>query len=111
MSKDVQAAAPAEEKVLATFQNLEDQGSPLTYSWKGELYTYEDGQAYLMSREQIQHLNSLAITTYVQEMDEQGQLRSKPGPRRRRFSVMEVTREEARRLKAELDNQGRAATS
>jgi hypothetical protein len=89
------------DKIYALFQNVQDQGAPLTYAWQGKIYTYEDGQVYQMSREQIEHLNSLSTTLHKQEMSPDGQLRTTAVAQRNRFSVREVTPQEVKRLQAQ----------
>lgn len=92
-------------KVFALFQNLETQGAPLSYAWKGQIYTYDDGQVYEMTRDQISHLNSLTVMTHKQEMSPDGQVKTVPMNRRHRFSVREVNNDEVAKVRQELAEQ------
>lgn len=89
-------------KIFALFQNIQDKGAPLTWAWQGQIYTYEDGQVYLMTREQIDHLNSLTVTVHKQEMSPDGQLQSKPISQTHRFSVREIAPAEVAKMQAAM---------
>lgn len=89
-------------KVYALFQNLENQGASLSYAWEGQILTYQDGQVYLMSLEQIEHLNSLAVMSYENVPTPEGQIKSMPAGKRHRFSVRQVTQGEINKIKAEM---------
>lgn len=84
------------------FNNLETQGAALTYAWKGEIYTYEDGQVYQMAPDQAAHLNTLFVNRYDTVSNELGQLKSKVVGRTKRFSVTEVAPGEVTRLRQEM---------
>jgi hypothetical protein len=103
MSKLMDDPGPTKApKVFALFQNLETQGAPLSWAWAGQVYTYEDGQVYEMSQEQIAHLNSLTVMVHKQEVTQDGQVRTVPLSRRHRFSVREVGAGEVAKIKADL---------
>jgi hypothetical protein len=89
-------------KVFALFQNLETQGAPLTWAWGGQVYTYEDGKVYEMSKEQVAHLNSLTVMTHKQDLDRDGQMRTVPLSQRHRFSVREVAAAEVAKIREDL---------
>jgi hypothetical protein len=95
-------------KVYALFQNLETQGAPLTWAWEGKIYTYDDGQVYEMSKEQMAHLNSLTVMTHKQEVTADGQVRTVPLSRRHRFSVREVGATEVVKIRESLAAPGLA---
>lgn len=101
-AKGTGSGAAPPEKGFYLFTNVETQGANLTYAWKGQIYTYEDGQVYEMTREQAAHLNSLAVEVYAMKPGPEGHMKSEVVGRRKRFSVTEVTAGEVARQRQEM---------
>jgi hypothetical protein len=101
----VQETPKKDAKIYALFQNVEHRGASLTYAWRetsGEphkILTYEDGQVYLMSQAQIDHLNSLAIEVYKKEVMPDGQVRSVSVGKQHRFSVRPASQADIEKAK------------